>query len=146
MPRTRENVYAYRYSSKYFILNLGLSRFWLIFIPERDNKFQKNLAFTMVFFTALSIGCRETFYGNCHLSIKHERAIILLMLTPTHYWSVFQKLKTTVAEWCYELCHQGGSLCWFSCFFCVYSSCWSTTIQEICSQTKLPPTMRVRVT
>ena len=99
MPRTRENVYAYRYSSKYFILNLGLSRFSLIFIPERDNKFHKNLAFTMVFFTALSIGCREIFYGNCHLSIKHERAIILLMLTPTHYWSVFQKLKTTVAEY-----------------------------------------------
>ena len=41
MPR--ENVYAYRYSRKYFILNLGLSRFGLIFIPEQDNNFRMSL-------------------------------------------------------------------------------------------------------
>lgn len=42
----------------------------------------QNLVFMMVFFAALSIACRETFYGNCHLSMKHESAIILLMLSP----------------------------------------------------------------
>ena len=47
----------------------------------------------MVFFTALSIACQEIFYGNCHLSMKHESAIILLMLSPLPLLECFSKIK-----------------------------------------------------